>query len=87
MGLNSIKGREWHIQNTCAITGDGIYEVLDFFEKTVKRSTWWYRFDLQIDWRLLFIVGKPPLIFYLLLLVLFIIIIYEQSLYKNQDCT
>jgi len=30
LGLNSIRNRAWYIQATCATTGDGIYEGLDW---------------------------------------------------------
>ena len=29
LGLNTLKGREWNIQGTCALTEDGIYVGLD----------------------------------------------------------
>ena len=30
LGLHSLRGRVWHIQGTCATTGDGLYEGLDW---------------------------------------------------------
>jgi len=37
LGLPSLR-REWHIQGTCAITGDGLYEGLDWLAKTVGKK-------------------------------------------------
>ncbi len=36
LGLNSVRGREWHIQGCCAITGDGLYDGLDYLVSKVK---------------------------------------------------
>ena len=36
LGLHQIKGRPWFIQGTCAHTGDGLYEGLDWIGKHVK---------------------------------------------------
>ena len=30
LGLNELKDRQWFIQSTCALTGDGLYESLDW---------------------------------------------------------
>jgi ADP-ribosylation factor 1/2 len=30
--------REWYIQGTCALTGDGLYEGLDWLSKTVSKK-------------------------------------------------
>eukprot|EP01103_Thecamoeba_quadrilineata_P000535 TRINITY_DN10464_c0_g1_i1.p1 TRINITY_DN10464_c0_g1~~TRINITY_DN10464_c0_g1_i1.p1 ORF type:complete len:177 (+),score=28.81 TRINITY_DN10464_c0_g1_i1:63-593(+) len=30
LGLNSVTGRKWYVQSTCATSGDGIYEGLDW---------------------------------------------------------
>lgn len=38
LGLNSVRNREWFIQGTCAITGDGIYDGLDWLSKTLKQK-------------------------------------------------
>jgi len=35
LGLRKLK-REWKIQGTCGITGEGIYEGLDWLSKTMK---------------------------------------------------
>ncbi|CAK7340109.1 unnamed protein product [Dovyalis caffra] len=31
LGLFELKNRKWHIQGTCALRGDGLYEGLDWF--------------------------------------------------------
>ena len=36
LGLASQRGREWFIQGTCALTGDGLYEGLDWIVKKVS---------------------------------------------------
>merc|ERR1712079_666428 len=30
LGLNQLRNRQWYIQSTCATTGDGLYEGLDW---------------------------------------------------------
>ncbi|KAJ5073375.1 adp-ribosylation factor a1b [Anaeramoeba ignava] len=36
LALSSLKGRKWYIQSTCATTGDGLYEGLEWLSKTLK---------------------------------------------------
>lgn len=36
MGLYELKNRKWHIQGTCALKGDGLYEGLDWLASTLK---------------------------------------------------
>lgn len=36
MGLLDLKNRKWHIQGTCALKGDGLYEGLDWLSSTLK---------------------------------------------------
>ena len=35
LGLHQMR-RPWHVQGTCALSGDGLYEGLDEFGKMVK---------------------------------------------------
>ena len=35
LGLHTMKNREWFIQGTCALSGDGLYEGLDWLSKKV----------------------------------------------------
>merc|ERR1712031_117436 len=35
LGLNNMRGRQWFIQSTCATTGDGLYEGLDWMSRTL----------------------------------------------------
>lgn len=35
LGLMNIRNRKWYIQSTCANTGEGIYEALDWISKTL----------------------------------------------------
>jgi len=39
LGLNQIRNRQWYIQATCATTGDGLYEGLDWLSDTLKQSS------------------------------------------------
>lgn len=36
--LHSLRGRDWYIQATCATTGDGLYEGLDWLSNEMKGS-------------------------------------------------
>ncbi|KAJ1690349.1 ADP-ribosylation factor [Rhynchospora pubera] len=37
LGIYDLKNRTWHIQGTCALSGDGIYDGLDWLASTLKR--------------------------------------------------
>ncbi|CAN8260585.1 unnamed protein product [Cochlearia groenlandica] len=36
LGLLDLKNRKWHIQGTCALKGDGLYEGLDWLSSMLK---------------------------------------------------
>merc|ERR1712022_51591 len=36
LGLRNMRGRQWFIQSTCATTGDGLYEGLDWMSRTLS---------------------------------------------------
>lgn len=36
LGLHNMRNRQWYIQATCATTGDGLYEGLDWLCSTLK---------------------------------------------------
>ena len=38
MGLHELKSIDWNIQGTCALTGEGLYEGIDWLSKAVKRK-------------------------------------------------
>ncbi len=38
LGLVSQRGREWYVQGTCGLTGDGLYEGLDWIVKKVSSN-------------------------------------------------
>merc|ERR1712154_251722 len=38
LGLNQPRNRQWYIQSTCATTGDGLYEGLDWLSNTLNKS-------------------------------------------------
>ena len=38
LGLHTLRGRDWYIQGTCAMTGDGLYDGLDWLSKVVAKK-------------------------------------------------
>nr|GMC62401.1 ADP-ribosylation factor 1-like 2 [Ipomoea batatas]GMC87752.1 ADP-ribosylation factor 1-like 2 [Ipomoea batatas] len=38
LGLYDLRNRKWHIQGTCALKGDGLYEGLDWLASTLKEQ-------------------------------------------------
>jgi len=36
LGLHSMRNRQWYIQATCATSGDGLYEGLDWLSQALK---------------------------------------------------
>jgi hypothetical protein len=38
LGLHSLRNRNWFIQATCATTGDGLYEGLDWMSGQLKKK-------------------------------------------------
>jgi len=38
LGLHSLRNRKWYIQSTCATSGDGLYEGLDWLSNTLSSS-------------------------------------------------
>eukprot|EP00918_Siedleckia_nematoides_P091252 GHVU01200483.1.p1 GENE.GHVU01200483.1~~GHVU01200483.1.p1 ORF type:complete len:184 (+),score=18.06 GHVU01200483.1:117-668(+) len=39
LALHTIRHRNWFIQSTCACTGDGLYEGLDWLSRTLAQKT------------------------------------------------
>jgi hypothetical protein len=39
LGLHSIRQRPWYIQATCATTGDGLYEGLEWLKDTLNKGS------------------------------------------------
>ena len=37
LGLQEIRNRKWFIQSTCATTGDGLYEGLDWLSNNLSK--------------------------------------------------
>ncbi|OMJ07430.1 ADP-ribosylation factor 1 [Smittium culicis] len=37
LGLRSMRNRDWYIQSTCATSGEGLYEGLDWLSNNMKR--------------------------------------------------
>ncbi|CAD5224493.1 unnamed protein product [Bursaphelenchus xylophilus] len=37
LGLHNLRNRDWHVQPTCAGTGDGLYEGLDWLANQLER--------------------------------------------------
>lgn len=40
LGLHSLRQRNWYIQATCATSGDGLYEGLDWLSNQLKNAKW-----------------------------------------------
>ncbi|KAF3764804.1 putative ADP-ribosylation factor ARF1, small GTPase-like protein [Cryphonectria parasitica EP155] len=38
LGLHSLRSRQWYIQSTCATSGDGLYEGLEWLSNVVKNK-------------------------------------------------
>lgn len=38
LGLHTLRNRQWYIQSTCATTGDGLYEGLDWLSNQVDKK-------------------------------------------------
>merc|ERR1719266_1350816 len=38
LGLNQLRNRQWYIQSTCATTGDGLYEGLEWLSNTLCKK-------------------------------------------------
>jgi len=38
LGLHSLRNRQWYIQATCATSGDGLYEGLDWLSTQLKNQ-------------------------------------------------
>ena len=38
LGLHGLHDRTWYIQATCAISGDGLDEGLDWLKRAIKRA-------------------------------------------------
>ncbi|KNE69509.1 ADP-ribosylation factor [Allomyces macrogynus ATCC 38327] len=39
LGLQSLRQRDWYIQATCATSGDGLYEGLEWLSSTLKKKS------------------------------------------------
>lgn len=40
LGLHALRHRNWYIQATCATSGDGLYEGLDWLSNQLKNQKW-----------------------------------------------
>lgn len=38
LGLHSLRNRKWYIQSTCAPSGDGLYEGLDWLSANIANK-------------------------------------------------
>ena len=38
LGLHTLHGREWNIQGTCALTGDGLSEAFSWLSKVTSKK-------------------------------------------------
>lgn len=39
LSLNSLTSRRWHVEATCATTGEGLYEGLNWLAETLQKRT------------------------------------------------
>jgi ADP-ribosylation factor 1/2 len=39
LGLHSLRQRQWYIQATCATSGDGLYEGLEWLSTNLKKAS------------------------------------------------
>jgi len=39
LGLHGLRNRTWYIQSTCATSGDGLYEGLDWLSTALKNKS------------------------------------------------
>jgi len=37
LGLHSVRQHDWYIQSTCATSGDGLYEGLEWLSQNLKK--------------------------------------------------
>ncbi|KAK5787105.1 hypothetical protein PVK06_041757 [Gossypium arboreum] len=63
LGLFDLKNRKWHIQGTCALRGDGLYEGLDWLASTLKamRAAGYSSIAQKFDRRVLTLERSNPL--------------------------
>ena len=38
LGLHSLRNRKWFVQSSCATSGDGLYEGLDWLSSTLSQK-------------------------------------------------
>jgi small GTP-binding protein len=38
LGVASLRGREWHVQGACALTGDGLFEGFNWLAEELKKK-------------------------------------------------
>uniref|UniRef100_A0A0E0FJS1 ADP-ribosylation factor n=1 Tax=Oryza nivara TaxID=4536 RepID=A0A0E0FJS1_ORYNI len=43
LGLHSLRQRQWYIQSTCATTGEGLYEGLDWLSSNIANKSCYYK--------------------------------------------
>ncbi|CAK9237726.1 unnamed protein product [Sphagnum troendelagicum] len=46
LGLHSLRQRHWYIQSTCATSGEGLYEGLDWLSSNISKKRIWHNFDV-----------------------------------------
>jgi ADP-ribosylation factor 1/2 len=37
LGLHTFRQRQWYVQSSCAVSGDGIYEGMDWLSSTFQK--------------------------------------------------
>ncbi|KAL2922270.1 ADP-ribosylation factor 1 [Bienertia sinuspersici] len=47
LGLHSLRQRHWYIQSTCATSGEGLYEGLDWLSNNIASKD--FRFQTELE--------------------------------------
>ncbi|KAK7258899.1 hypothetical protein RIF29_24488 [Crotalaria pallida] len=48
LGLHSLRQRHWYIQSTCATSGEGLYEGLDWLSNNIANK--WFQLPSLKTW-------------------------------------
>ncbi|CAK9238646.1 unnamed protein product [Sphagnum jensenii] len=57
LGLHSLRQRHWYIQSTCATSGEGLYEGLDWLSSNISKKRIWHNFDVVFAVAALYSIG------------------------------
>ncbi|KAA0034309.1 ADP-ribosylation factor 2 [Cucumis melo var. makuwa] len=60
LGLHSLRQRHWYIQSTCATSGEGLYEGLDWLSNNIANKTQKKMVHQPLDVQFCFFPTLPP---------------------------